>query len=249
MITQPISETSALSVKRVAMSDTGLIHPFSGKSVRAILFDLDGTLVDSAPDIAFGVNSVMAKDGLLPHSVAVVRTLIGEGIHRLVEKAYSLHHKGLSVIDLNSRTAEFATLYEAHIVDQTRPYPGVTAGLAQLRERGLKIAVVSNKAQHLTDHLLAKLHLSSCFDLILGARDDLPKKPAPDMLHFALRKFSVSADEAIFVGDSIADVTASAAAGLPCVLIEGGYTVEATAKLGAWKTVSDFQQLVKLVIA
>jgi phosphoglycolate phosphatase len=231
------------------MSELSITHPFSGKPVRAVLFDLDGTLVDSAPDIAFAVNTVMAEDGLLPHAVSVVRTLIGEGIHRLVEKAYSLHHKTLSLTDLNSRTAEFASLYEAHIVDQTRAYPGVIAGLAVLRARGLKIAVVSNKAQYLTDHLLTKLELSHSFDIILGARDGLPKKPAPDMLHFALREFSTGPDEALFVGDSIADVRAAEAAGLPCILIEGGYTVEATAKLGAWKTVSDFQQLVKLLTA
>ena len=229
------------------MSEWGFTHAFSGKPVRAVLFDLDGTLVDSAPDIAFAVNSVMAMDSLSPHSISVVRTLIGEGIHRLVEKAYSLHHKTLSLTDLNSRTAEFASMYEAHIVDKTRPFPGVATGLAILRVRGLKIAVVSNKAQYLTDHLLAKLGISDSFNLILGARDGLPKKPAPDMLYFALSEFSIGPDEALFVGDSIADVRAAAAAGLPCILIEGGYTVEETAKLGAWKTVSDFQQLVKLL--
>lgn len=234
------------SVKFVAMSDTGLIHPFSGKSIRAILFDLDGTLVDSAPDIAVALNVVMARDSLSPHSVDVVRTLIGEGIHRLVEKAFALRHKTLGLTELNIRTAEFAELYEAHIADHTRPYPGVITGLAALRQQGLKIAVVSNKAQHLTDHLLAQLKLSSSFDLILGARDALPKKPAPDMLHFTLRDFSVTSDEALFVGDSIADVRAAEAAGLPCILIEGGYTVEATAKLGAWKTVVDFPSFVKL---
>ncbi len=231
------------------MSDKGLVHPFSRKSVRAILFDLDGTLVDSAPDIAVALNSVMAKHGLSPHSVIVVRSLIGEGIHRLVEKAFALRQKTLGLTELNIRTAEFAELYEAHIADHTRPYPGVIAGLAALRRQGLKIAVVSNKAQHLTDQLLTQLELSSSFDLILGARDTLPKKPAPDMLYFALREFSAASDEALFVGDSIADVRAAEAAGLPCILIEGGYTVEATAKLGAWKTVADFQQLVKTLTA
>ena len=230
------------------LPDKRFRHPASGKPVRAVLFDLDGTLVDSAPDIAFAVNATMAKDSLLPHPVSVVRGLIGEGIHRLVEKGYALHNRSLSLNDLNRRTAEFAVIYEAHIVDQTRPYPGVLAGLEALRQMGLKIAVVSNKAQHLTDHLLLRLKLSSCFDLILGARIDLPKKPAPDMLHFALREFSAGSDEAIFVGDSIADVRAAQAAVLPCILIEGGYTVEAATKLGAWKTVSDFQELVKFLV-
>jgi phosphoglycolate phosphatase len=231
---------------QIIKSDLVFSHPFSGKPVQAVLFDLDGTLVDSAPDIAFAINAVMAVDGIAPHSVATVRSLIGEGIHRLVEKAYALHHRSLDLTDLNTRTAEFAKVYEAHIADATRPYPGVADGLDMLKKRGVRIAVVSNKAQHLTDHLLQTIELAQNFDLILGARDNLPKKPAPDMLNFALHALAASVQEAIFVGDSIADVRAAAAAQLPCIIIDGGYTLEPAAKLGAWKTVSDFQQLVKL---
>jgi phosphoglycolate phosphatase len=223
------------------------LHPFSARQVRAVLFDLDGTLVDSAPDIAFALNAVLAKDGASPHSVTIVRTLIGEGIHRLVEKAYALHHRSLALSDLNARTAAFAALYESNIANETRPYPGVLAGLEMVRQHSIKTAVVSNKAQHLTDRLLVTLKLADRLDLILGARDDLPKKPAPDMLHFALRELNVAADEAVFVGDSIADVRAAEAAHLPCILIAGGYTIEPAAQLGAWRTVPDFPGFAKLV--
>lgn len=221
-------------------------HPLSDKLVRAVLFDLDGTLVDSAPDIAFAVNTVMEREGLAPHAVDVVRSLIGEGIHRLVEKAYALHHRSLNLDDLNARTAAFAALYEANIANETRPYAGVLAGLEVLKQQRVKTAVVSNKAHHLTHHLLHTLQLADRVDLILGAQDTLPKKPAPDMLYFAIRKLNTSADETIFVGDSVADVRASAAARLPCLLISGGYTVEPAAQLGAWKTVSNFQDFVNL---
>lgn len=225
------------------------LHPISAKPVCAVLFDLDGTLVDSAPDIAFAVNTVMARDDIAPHSVAVVRGLIGEGIHRLVEKAFVLQHRKLSLEDLNARTAEFATLYEANIANETRPYPGVAAGLGLLKQRGIKSAVVSNKAQHLTEHLLRTLQLTGCLDLIMGARDTLPKKPAPDMLNHAMRELNVSADETVFVGDSIADVRAAAAAQLPCLLIDGGYTAEPAAQLGAWRTFSDFHDFMTLFAA
>jgi phosphoglycolate phosphatase len=233
--------------RRVAASDVTFLHPYSGKPLRAVLFDLDGTLVDSAPDIAFAVNAVMGKDGLLPHSVDTVRTLIGEGIHRLVEKAYALQNRNLKLDDLNARTAAFAVLYEANIANETRPYAGVLAGLESLRRQGIKSAVVSNKAQHLTDHLLRSLALSNHLDVILGARDMLPKKPAPDMLHFALRALGSDTDEAIFVGDSIADVRAAGAARLPCILIAGGYTIEPASQLGAWRTVSDFPSFALLM--
>jgi phosphoglycolate phosphatase len=232
------------------INDMRFSHPVSGKHVRAVLFDLDGTLVDSAPDIAFAVNSLMAEqDGLPPLSVANVRTLIGEGIHRLVEKAYALHQRTLNLADLNIRTAEFAAIYEANIANQTRPYPGVLAGLDMLRARGIKMAVVSNKAHHLTEYLLRMLNIADRVDLVLGAQDMLPKKPAPDMLFFAMRELSISADETIFVGDSIADVRAAAAAQLPCLLIDGGYTIEPAAQLGAWKTVLDFHDFVKHFVA
>ena len=225
------------------------LHPVSAKPVRAVLFDLDGTLVDSAPDIAFAVNTVMARDGIAPHSVEVVRSLIGEGIHRLVEKAYALQHRSLNLANLNARTAAFAALYEANIANETIPYPGVISGLKLLKQRGIKTAVVSNKAHHLTKHLLRALQLTDCVDLILGAQDTLPKKPAPDMLNFAMRELKVDASETLFVGDSIADVRAAAAAELPCLLIDGGYTVEPTAQLGAWKVVSDFQSFTRLFAA
>jgi phosphoglycolate phosphatase len=227
----------------------GLQHPFSGKPVNAVLFDLDGTLVDSAPDIAFALNSIMTREGLPAHSVDVVRSLIGEGIHRLVEKAYALQHRCLDLENLNAHTAAFAALYEANIANETRPYPGVTAGLVMLKQRGIKTAVVSNKAHHLTKQLLHKLQVTQHVNLVLGAQNTLPKKPAPDMLYFAMGELNVSADETIFVGDSISDVRAAAAAQLPCLLIEGGYTIEAASQLGAWKTVSDFQKFVSLFSA
>ncbi len=223
------------------------IHPTSAKPVRAILFDLDGTLVDSAPDIAFAVNTVMAREEIAPHSVEVVRSLIGEGIHRLVEKAYALQHRSLSLDDLNARTAAFAVLYEANIANETRPYTGVVGGLELLKQRGIKTAVVSNKAHHLTEHLLRELRLFHRLDVVLGAKNALPKKPAPDMLYFAMQELNVSADETVFVGDSIADVRAAGAAQLPCLLVDGGYTIEPAAQLGAWKTVSDFHAFLELI--
>jgi phosphoglycolate phosphatase len=210
------------------------------------LFDLDGTLVDSAPDIAFALNHVMTREGLPAHSVDVVRTLIGEGIHRLVEKAYALHHRSPGLEDLNARTADFAALYEANIANETRPYAGVLAGLDMLKQRDIKTAVVSNKAHHLTERLLREVQLFDRLDVVVGAKDTMPKKPAPDMLHFAMGELNVRADETIFVGDSIADVRAAAAAQLPCLLIDGGYTMDPAARLGAWKTVSNFEKFVNL---
>jgi phosphoglycolate phosphatase len=220
-----------------------ILHPWSGKPVKALLFDLDGTLVDSAPDIAVAVNTVMTKDSIAPLSVPAVRSLIGEGVRRLVEKAYGLQGQSLSPHALDERTESFETLYASAIAVHTRPYPGVVSSLQDMRRRGLKIAVVSNKLQHLTDQLLFALSLMELFDYVCGARDDLPKKPAPDMLIYTLAQLGVEASEAVFIGDSIADVKAAAAGKLPCVLVAGGYTDVPIQQLGAWKTVGAFDEI------
>jgi phosphoglycolate phosphatase len=220
-----------------------ILHPWSGKRVQALLFDLDGTLVDSAPDIAVAVNAVMVKDGIAPLSVPAVRSLIGEGVRRLVEKAYALQGQSLGSHILEERTESFETLYASAIAVHTRPYPGVVKVLKDVRGMGLKTAVVSNKLQHLTDQLLATLGLDGLFDYICGARDDLPKKPAPDMLHYTLAQLGVEPSEALFIGDSIADVAAAAAGKLPCVLIAGGYTEVPIQQLGAWRTVGAFDEI------
>jgi phosphoglycolate phosphatase len=225
------------------MSDVRLLHPWSGRPVRALLFDLDGTLVDSAPDIAVAVNTVMVADGIAPLSVPVVRSLIGEGVRRLVEKAYALQGSHLEGHTLDERTETFEALYASAIAVHTRAYPGVETGLREMREMGFKTAVVSNKLQHLTDQLLAELGLVGVLDYVCGARENLPKKPAPDMLLHTLEHLHVDVAEALFIGDSIADVRAANAGGLPCVLIGGGYTETPVAELGAWKTVSDFAGL------
>ncbi len=225
------------------MSENPLLHPWSGKSVRALLFDLDGTLVDSSPDIGVALNRVLEMDGLAPLLTHVVRSLIGEGVRRLVEKAFVLRNAKLDGHRLDERTERFEALYASAIAVHTKPYPGVVSGLFKIREKGFKTAIVSNKVQYLTDQLLAKLQLDELVDYVCGARENLPKKPAPDMLLHTLQQLDVDVSEALFIGDSIADVAAANAAKLPCILIEGGYTETSIQQLGAWKTVSSFQNL------
>jgi phosphoglycolate phosphatase len=225
------------------MSKFAVLHPWSGKPVCALLFDLDGTLVDSAPDIAVAVNRVLAMDEIAPLTVPVVRSLIGEGVRRLVEKAFILQNTRLDGRGLDERTEHFEALYESAIAVHTKAYPGVVEGLREMRQMGFKTAIVSNKIQYLTDQLLAKLNLTDKVDYVCGARDNLSKKPAPDMLLHTLEILGTDATEALFIGDSIADVTAAKAANLPCVLIAGGYTETAIEKLGAWQTVSSFAGL------
>ena len=225
------------------MSEPVFIHPWSKRPVKALLFDLDGTLVDSAPDIAVAVNSLLVVDGIEPLTLPVVRSLIGEGVRRLVEKAYRLQSTSLGTQELDKKTHAFELHYSEAIAVHTKPYPGVVNGLKKFRNFGLKTAVVSNKLQFLTDQLLLTLGLTDLLDYVCGASDAMPKKPAPDMLLHTLRQLNVEISEALFIGDSIADVTAARACELPCFLIEGGYTETPIDKLGAWRTVANFEGL------
>lgn len=225
------------------MSESIIIHPWSKRQVKALLFDLDGTLVDSAPDIAVAVNSLLVAENIEPLSVPVVRSLIGEGVRRLVEKAYAIKSSNLNMNMLDERTHVFEARYAAAIAVHTKPYPGVENGLRKFRQMGLKTAVVSNKVQYLTDQLLSTLGLTELLDYVCGARDDMPKKPAPDKLLHTLQQLKVEKSEALFIGDSVADVAAAKACDLPCFLVEGGYTDTSIQNLGAWKTVADFDGL------
>ncbi len=225
------------------MPDNMIIHPWSKQPVKALLFDLDGTLVDSAPDIAVALNTLLVEDGLGVLSVSAVRSLIGEGVRRLVEKSYALQNISLKTDVLDQKTHVFESRYAAAIAVHTKPYPGVVQGLRKFKQMGLKAAVVSNKVQYLSDQLLSTLNLVGLLDYVCGARDGMPKKPAPDMLLHTLRQLEVERSEALFIGDSIADVAAAKACELPCCLISGGYTETPIESLGAWKTVLSFDGL------
>lgn len=223
------------------------IHPWSGRPVEAVLFDLDGTLVDSAPDIATAINAVLTSQGLAELDVLAVRSLIGEGIRRLTEKAFLIRGKALSSDELESNTAAFAEKYSLCIADKTAPLPGVVESLTKFSRAGLKMAVVSNKAQALTEQLLARIGLLQFFDHVQGAQPALASKPAPDMALATLSKLKCAPSAAIFVGDSSIDVATGVACNLPVFLIKGGYTGNTDLLEGAFHVFQDFRDLVRWI--
>ena len=223
------------------------LHPWSGKPVKALLFDLDGTLVDSAPDIATAINTVLTSQGLEALDVSVVRSLIGEGIRRLTEKAFAVRGVALSGDALDSNTASFAANYATCIADQTVPFLGVVESLQHFKEAGFKLAVVSNKAQHLTEHLMSQIGLVKFFDHIQGAVSSLAPKPAPDMLLATLAQLGTAPQESLFIGDSSIDLAAGNAAGLPVVLLEGGYTAGSPLPKGAAHVTYGFHALARWI--
>ena len=189
----------------------------------AILFDLDGTLIDSAPDIATAVNIVLASDGLPPLSVDTARSMIGHGIRKLVDRAYVHSAMPLDGDELDAREAAMMTAYTNHLTDRTILLEGVAATLPKLVASWAKMAVVTNKPRRLTLGILGKFSLSDMFDIVIGGDDASARKPDPAPVLLALERLGVAAGDAVMVGDSAADTDAAKAAGVYSILIEGGY--------------------------
>jgi phosphoglycolate phosphatase len=189
-----------------------------------IVFDLDGTLVDSLPDIAGALNAALAAQGLAALGPEVVRGLVGEGVQRLADKA--LATLGAPADKGPTLAAEVARRYEQHPCEKSRLYPGVEATLAALRARGSRLAVLTNKLGGVARALLAALNVAGSFDAIIGDGDGYPRKPAPDAVHALLGRFGLSARAALMVGDGLPDLAVARAAGISSAGATWGYTDE-----------------------
>ena len=210
---------------------------------QAILFDLDGTLIDSAPDIAAAVNRVIAMDGLPPLSVEKVRGLIGNGVAKLVERAYEACAMPLRDERLAGAVSRMMDVYGEHLTDLTVNMPGALDIVSAYARAGVKIAIVSNKPMDFTRTIIEAMGFAPHAAAIQGAEDHLPKKPAPDMLFAALEKTGVHSGRALMVGDSAADVEAARAAGIPVVLVRGGYTSRPVEELNGDVVIDTLMQL------
>lgn len=204
-----------------------------GEYPKAIVFDLDGTLIDSAPDITAAVNQLLAGHQLPPLTVPQVTKMIGNGVEKLVERAFDAADAPLSAGRLKQVLAEMAPIYLQHTTRLTTLLPGVREALATLHVRGVALAVATNKPQAATRAILTHFGLADMMSAIVGGDAVVNKKPAPDALLLALDKIGVTASEAMMVGDSKADIGAARAAGMPVVLVRGGYTLEPAEQLGA----------------
>ena len=189
-----------------------------------IAFDLDGTLVDSIPDVARCIDRTMLRFGVPARGEALVRDWIGDGVKRLVDRALTGELDGVADPDLRREACEvFLGLYSVHGHERSRVYPGVREGLAALRARGAVFACITNKPHGLAVDLLAHLELIDHFALVLGG-DSLPRrKPDPLPLIHACARIGTAVERSLFVGDSRNDVEAARAAGMPVVCVGYGY--------------------------
>jgi phosphoglycolate phosphatase len=198
---------------------------------RAALFDLDGTLIDSVPDITAAVAELLAAEKLPPLSEDQVRAMVGRGLKVLVRKVYDAQGMALDEASLECRLDDMREVYARHLVGKTTLMPGARTALEFFRDNGCAMAVVTNKPVDATETILGHFGLIDYFDVVIGDSTEPPlsllaRKPQPDMLHEALRRLSVTAADAVMVGDSGVDVRAGKAAGMRVVAVRGGYSSE-----------------------
>lgn len=184
-----------------------------------ILFDLDGTLVDSGPDIASGINHIRHKVGLPPYTTAEVRRFVGNGLHQLIRDTVAL--PGATGETFEEMVKLFSTYYNEHLLDETLLYPGVREMLAELTGRTL--AVVTNKPRHWSMRILEQLGIADLFSAVIGGDSAPHKKPFPDPIEMALEQVGARADETLMVGDSYQDLEAASSAGVSACWVSWGF--------------------------
>jgi phosphoglycolate phosphatase len=207
----------------------------------ALIFDLDGTLVDTAPDLLGALNAILIREGRRPVDHADLRHLVGYGARTMLSEAFKMTGDAMEDARLPHLIDDYIDHYRRHVAVASRPFPGVDETLAALKERGFKLGVLTNKPQELTDLLLPALDLDRYFDAIHGAGRYSYNKPDARVFHHVMDE--LGGGPALMIGDSITDVQTARAAKVKVILVSFGYTPEPAHTLGADAVVDRFADI------
>ena len=199
----------------------------------AIVWDLDGTLVDSAPDLASALNTVLDKRGFFTLSITEVRAMIGNGVPKLVERGFNAVGVRPDVAQLDELIAMFVKEYKACATDKTRPYPGVVEVLQEIHSMNIPMGVCTNKPEAFTLQILEGLGLANYFSCVVGGDTTKSRKPDPQPVLECLRGLVSEPALSLMIGDSIHDVHAAHAAGVTIGVVPWGYRSVPVEELGA----------------
>lgn len=210
---------------------------------KAILFDLDGTLLNTLDDLTDATNAILGRHGYPLRSREEIRSFVGNGAAKQMARALPA---GTDDVMVQQCLAEYKPYYQSHSCIKTKPYDGIMAMLEELKAAGVKLAVVSNKPDATTKDL-SRRHFGELMTISLGDGMGLAKKPAPDMVHYAMKELGVTAAEAVYVGDSEVDVATAQNAGLPLIAVSWGFRGrEALLKAGAHTVIDTAEALLEL---
>lgn len=212
-------------------------------SPRLVVFDLDGTLVDTAPDLISALNFVLEREGLPPVPLHSARNMIGAGARKLIERGLEVDGRETSPSDLARLTADFIDYYAEHIADASRPFDGLEPALDDLAARGYRFAVCTNKLEWLSKRLLDRLNLSRRFAAICGADTFGISKPDPAIFRQTVARAGGEVSSAIMVGDAGPDVGVARRAGVPVIGVSFGYTEVPIAELKPDRIIGHMSEL------
>ncbi|MEW6768445.1 MAG: phosphoglycolate phosphatase [Pseudomonadota bacterium] len=208
-----------------------------------IVFDLDGTLVDTAPDLVAALNYVLQREGLPLVPMASARSMIGAGARKLIERGLELDGRTMTTAQIDRLTDDFIAYYTDHIADASRPFDSLYDSLDKLSARGFRFAVCTNKLEGLSRLLLEKLAMTSRFEAICGADTFGVAKPDPAILRQTIARAGGDVASSIMVGDSGPDIGVARRAGVPVIGVTFGYTDVPVAELKPDRVVSHMREL------
>jgi phosphoglycolate phosphatase len=208
-----------------------------------IVFDLDGTLVDTAHDLVTALNAVLIEEGMVPVSVDTLIGMVGSGARVMLEAAFAAEGRALTPAKLDALLRQYMTLYDEHLADASRPYPGTEAMLDAFAADGWRLAVCTNKYEAPARKLLTLLNLADRFAAITGQDTFAFRKPDPRHLTETIRLAGGDPANAIMVGDSATDIDTANAATIPVVAVTYGYSPVPVADLGATRVIGSFAEL------
>lgn len=188
---------------------------------KLVIFDLDGTLLDTIADLAAAANHALQKAGFPVYDTETIRTFVGNGISKLLERA--LPEGARTAENVERLRTDFVPYYDAHNAEQSKPYPGVAALLLRLQERGMMLAVASNKYQAATGKLVAHYFPAIRFVKVMGQREGVPVKPDPTIVFDIMEAAGVGKEDVLYVGDSGVDMQTAHNAGVDAVAVSWGF--------------------------
>lgn len=209
---------------------------------KLVIFDLDGTLLDTLDDLSAAVNHAMQQCGFPQHTREEYRMMVGHGARNLMMQAVPTAHRDDEAL-IDAVLTDFRSYYNAHIDVYTKPFTGIPELLENLHQNGVKLAVASNKFQEGTEHLIKEFFPDIPFVAVLGNRPNQPLKPDPEVVGEVLRKAGVYKENAIMVGDSDTDMETAANSGIRGIAVNWGYR-----NMSGWDHVNTIEELQKKLL-
>ena len=208
-----------------------------------IVFDLDGTLVDTAPDLVATLNHILGQAGVGPVAAETLRPQIGFGARAMLKSSLEAAGEAAGDERLDDMMKAYLRHYHAHIAVESRPFPGAVEALSGFRDKGARLAVCTNKYEDLSHHLLRELEIDGLFGAVTGADTFEVRKPHPDHLTRTIALAGGRADAAVMVGDSETDIKTAKAAQIPVIGVTFGYSDRPIAELGADCLIDHYDEL------